>query len=186
MKLQLRRRKTNRKTKGKSNRRKTTMKKSRKSMRRMKGGMNDLGEIFMKLVENQKKLDAEEEKQEDAQSEYRQVVDEEREKLIAELGEKVKDEEKTNQILGFVKEYIQKESSRDAEIKYNQSSGSDAQGDSRDTMEYYGFLSMLEEMFGIDTDPTPPAPKKRPREEGEGNEEPYKHVFSIGKQSNPK
>jgi hypothetical protein len=153
---------------------------------KFRGGMNDLGEIFMKLVENQKKLDAEEEKQEDAQSEYRQVVDEEREKLIAELGEKVKDEEKTNQILGFVKEYIQKESSRDAEIKYNQSSGSDAQGDSRDTMEYYGFLSMLEEMFGIDTDPTPPAPKKRPREEGEGNEEPYKHVFSIGKQSNPK
>jgi hypothetical protein len=158
------------------------MKKSRKSMRRMKfrGGMNDLGEIFMKLVENQKKLDAEEEKQEDAQSEYRQVVDEEREELRAELSEKVKDEEKTNQILGFVRECIQKESSMKEEIKNNRSSGSDAQGDSRDTMEYYGFLSMLEDDYGINTDPTPSTPKKRPREESDGNEEPYKHVFSIG------
>lgn len=182
MKLQLRRRKTNRKTRGKTNRRKTTVKKSRRSVRRMKfrGGMNDLGEIFMKLVENQKKLDAEEEKQEHAQSPYRQDLDEERETLTAELREKVNDKDQTSEILGFVRECIQKESSMKEEIKNNRSSGSDAQGDSRDTMEYYGFLSMLEDDYGINTDPTPSAPKKRPREESDGNEEPYKHVFSIG------
>jgi len=148
---------------------------------KFRGGMNDLGEIFMKLVKNQKKLDAEEEKQEDAQSPYRQDVDEEREKLIAELHTKVNDDETEKEILGFVREYIQKESSMDAEIKYNKSSGSgDAQGDSRDTLEYYEFLSMLEDDYDINTNPTPPTPKKRPREEGEGNEDPYKHVFSIG------
>jgi hypothetical protein len=57
-------------------------------------------------------------------------------------------------------------------------------------MEYYKFLSILEKDYEINIDPTPPTPRKPKRtrserddgdEEGDGNDDPYKHVFGIGK-----
>jgi len=186
MKLQVKSRKTKGKTRGKG---KKTGKKSRKTTRRMKlrGGMNDLGAIFMKLVENKKKLDAEEKKQEHAQSPYRQDLDEEKENVTAELREKVNNEAITNKILALVHEYIIRKNWMNEEVTRNQNSGSDAVGPSESTMEYYELLLGLEEL-GINIDPAPSAPKKRPRVDGDedGNEDPYKHVLSIGEENGKK
>jgi len=196
MKLQVKSRKANANakanaktnTKGKKTS-KNNSKKSRKSTRRMefRVGMKELGEIVMKIVKNKKKLDLEEKKEEHAQSPYRQDLDEEKETLKNELRTALKDDkDKISEILEFVSEYIRKESSMNAELKYNLSSG-DAQGDSWDTTEYYNFLLMLEKDYDINTDPTPSTPRKPKRtrsdgdEEGDGNEEPYKHVFDIGR-----
>jgi hypothetical protein len=126
MKLQVKSRKAKAKGNGKTKGKKTgknNSKKSRKSTRRirqLRGGMNDLGAIFMKIVENKKKIDIDEKKEQHAQSDARQDLDEEKDNLKQELRTALKnDEEKISTILGFVDEYIQKQRSMVEEEKNN-------------------------------------------------------------------
>ena len=154
---------------------KKTLKRGRKThkkhrgARRMnfRGGMNDLGQIFLDIVKN-KKIYEEEGSKHDAQSdEYQDAV-----WKIEELTKKLKEmvgEKRANEIIDLVDEYADSKTFADDEIETNKAYyavGNGGQGDYDYQNDHDAVIIKLRDKLGVDTI----ASMKRSRDDEDSSE----------------
>jgi hypothetical protein len=169
----------------------------RKRMK-FRGGMNDLGRIFMDIVKN-KKIYEEESGKNDAQSNAYEQAGWKIEDLTEEMKKTVNNEEKFNKIMNMVDEYIYTEKDQKRELESNRiyyNEGNGGQGDYYAQNAHAEVLIMLRDELGVDIDPDevstptksrdfslegePESPKKRKKMFSEGDAaKQYEHVFNI-------
>lgn len=118
MKKRLMKKRTN-KTNKRTNKRNKTPRRSSKRMK-LRGGYNDLGQIFLDIVKNKKVYDKENSNYNyHRQSEQSEQAGWELEDLKAELEQKVGNKERFNQIMDNVDYFISTELAQDAELALN-------------------------------------------------------------------
>jgi hypothetical protein len=118
--------------------------------KKLHGGMNDLGKIFLELAKN-KKIYEEEGLKNDAQSNTYEQAGWKIEELTGELREKINDDVKFDEVMKLLEDYESSKNMYESEIKANKMRDKqDSQGEYWAQNEHSILLNTLNEEYGVD------------------------------------
>jgi hypothetical protein len=136
----------------KKNKTRRTKKVRRVNRRKLRGGTNHLGEIFLEIVKN-KKIYEEEGMKHDAQSRQYQDAGMNIEELTEELKTAINDDVKFKRVMELLDEYEYTKESYEREIQENEArENKDGQGEYWAQNEYAKLIVELRDDYGIDVD----------------------------------
>ena len=141
-----------RKTKTRKTKTRRTKKTRAANRRKLRGGMNHLGEVFLQLVKN-KKIYKEEGMKHDAQSKQYEEAGWKIEDLTEELKTAINDPVKFDKVMALLDEYEYTRGEYENELKENNArENKDNQGEYWAQNEYAKLIVELRDDYGIDID----------------------------------
>jgi hypothetical protein len=130
--------------------RKNTPSGAKNKRRKLRGGMNDLGGIFLEIVKN-KKIYKEEGMKHDAQSKEFEAAGWNIEELTQELKTKINDDAKFAEVMELLDEYEHLKNMRDYEVEENDArKNKDNQGLYSAQTDYAILCVKLRDEYGVD------------------------------------
>ena len=140
------------KNKTKKNKTRRTKKVRRVNRRKLRGGMNHLGEVFLGIIKN-KKIYKEEAMKHDAQSKQYEEAGWNIEELTEELKTAINDPVKFDKVMALLDEYEYTRGEYENELKENNArENKDNQGEYWAQNEYAKLIVELRDDYGIDID----------------------------------
>jgi hypothetical protein len=141
-----------RKTKTRKTKTRKTKKARAANRRKLRGGMNHLGEVFLGIIKN-KKIYKEEAMKHDAQSKQYEEAGWNIEELTEELKTAINDPVKFDKVMALLDEYEYTKESYERELKENDArENKDSQGEYWAQNEYAKLIVELRDDYGIDID----------------------------------
>jgi len=144
--------KVTKKNKTKKNKTRRTKKVRRVNRRKLRGGMNHLGEVFLRIIKN-KKIYKEEGMKHDAQSKQYEEAGWNIEELTEELKTALNDDVKFGRVMELLDEYEYTKESYERELEENEArENKDGQGEYQAQNEWSNLVVELRDEYGIDVE----------------------------------